>query len=309
MRLPAHLALLSLLAATTARAQDPCVKVLGSPIEYFAKKRHYQSGSSMTSYEIGRLVPGEDAHTNAILEEIRALGGEVTVLRIELKRADEATLKVAQAVDATGAFTVEDDRPRLVVGQSITRELLVHEMTHFRDFMKILAEEKAKGLEGEEAIRSAGERMFSAEGMLATERHAVSRQLRERYRLTGFQPDDPGLIERMAYPEVAVMANRFGLIIQGETPWGFDYLMDRAIWKALLIRELRYRIARDSNDTAAMARARDISTLYREMVDEWLLPIQTPDTIYAAFVQRLPGRLTRAQTSFGFRATGLPSRR
>ena len=220
-----------------------CAQLLGNPyLRQDYERVNGMSNGELLTVRIGTLQKGDNPFLNDALDLAKAYGVRVVVHHTEAIHRDPFFQRAADRVNMAGSFSTDNEgEPQLAFGSGLDPEFAVHEITHLKDYVAKVKRFEAQGMSRADAKHAARMNEQSLPEHRAWERVAVINQLKYRYRHTGFELWDNNLIERLCYPEVAVLVTR-GLILRGNDD-GLDSreVMDRAIWKALVIQRLRYR--------------------------------------------------------------------
>lgn len=220
-----------------------CIELLDNPILLHEPTRvELQSNRHLLTVRIGTLQKGKNAILNEALDLAAEYGIPVVVQHTEALTDDPFYRGVAEQQNRAGGFsTYVDSEPFLALGSALDPEFAVHEITHLKDYVAKLKRLETQGLSRAQAKRVAAMSEQTLPEHREWERRAVRNQLRYRYRQTGFNLWDGNLIERLIYPEVAVLLTRDLIKLgEGDGLTSRD-MMDGAIWKALVIQRLRFR--------------------------------------------------------------------
>jgi len=220
------------------------LEILGNPVARFADREKVLelSARELFTYSVGNVREGANPILNRALADAQKAGVEVIAIESEALSGDPKMVAFAKRLNGNGALFFDfNGKPVLALGRNIPEELAVHEIRHLNDFLKTTAQWQAEGMTREEALEKYREAMTTNELTYTLERNAIIAQLKHRYRGTGFQLDDPNLIERVIYPETSLLITK-GLMMYGKDgSYRAGDVMDKAVRKALMIQRRRFQ--------------------------------------------------------------------
>lgn len=146
-------------------------------------------------FDIGTLSSTRDRLLSQILSEIRAEQGEIRLMGSIRPDNHQAGAFIPLAASAA-EFSLENWRPIIRIGANTPSDVLIHELTHFRDWKTLLSRELtrahaelSRSSSPEEFLALARNRALrfwdSAEGSAWTERNAIREQLKSLRRSQG----------------------------------------------------------------------------------------------------------------------------
>jgi hypothetical protein len=274
---------------TYASGCGPLLAMLGNPVERFADREKIleMSGRDMFTYSVGNVRTGANPILNQAIADATKAGVEVIAIESESLSADPTMVAFAKRLNGNGAFFIDmNGKPLLALGRDIPEELAVHEIRHLNDFLTTFAKWQAEGMSREDALHRYREEMTTSELTYTLERNAIIAQLKQRHRGTGFQLDDPNLIERVIYPEMSLLITK-GLAMYGQDEkYKAGEVMDKAVWKALMIQRLRFH--RKPSDSL-----KSVRTLYDQMFPPGSLDEGQLQMMQGLFMERLRKQIPR----------------
>lgn len=267
-------------------------KFYTSPDSLFAKDSLPRFTSRGISSEEGVIKPGSNTQLNAIVAEVEANGGQVRSL-------SNVALDMSRTPWRNSYFRTSDDGVPIIAlekGESISTA--VHELEHFRDFVRVRDNFIREGVGPEQARMKAKKFMENRnpEILRQTEQHAVRAELDS----TQSTLLSDHLVERVVYPEKAAIsraisrAEVLGNPLSPKQTVQINGFMDDAIQKALRTREIRREFLSEYLLDPTLSRAQrtaaqrqlqtssDITTLSREM------ELDPHPALLNLFRQRLP---------------------
>ncbi len=219
-----------------------CAGLLGNPFSVYEETEpiHSLSNRSLLTIRVGTLTMGKSPLLNEALTLAAQYGVQVIVVRTEALELTPFYQRAAERMNEAGAFYTPGGDPVLVLGVNLKEEFAVHEITHLKDYIKTVQRFEALGLAREAAMQEADMNRQSLVEHYAWERAAITNQLKNRYKNSGFDLWDANLIERLTYPESSLLISR-NLILRGsDDGMESNQVMDRAIWKAMVVQRLRF---------------------------------------------------------------------
>lgn len=235
-----------------------CSDVLGNPVALFAEVEPLDglSNRSLLVLRLGAPQKGKNALLNGALDLAAEYGVQVYVVRYEALAENEFFKRAAAHLNTAGAFYTPDGDPVLALGTELSEEFAVHEITHLKDYVAAVKKFEGRGMSREAAMHEARMNNQLLGEHYSWEHRAIINQLKHRYRNNGFDLWDHNLIERLVYPEVDLLLSRH-LVLRGEDDGlRADEIMDKAIWKAMIVQRLRYQALLKKGDTAALGQAK-----------------------------------------------------
>lgn len=173
-------------------------------------RRTVEAGTIYVTEETGVYQKVDDPFASKVLDELRAAGGEMRMVRVRKKGESEFLTTHAGA-----AFRIDDDgRPIIDIDltQPSAIAALAHEYQHFSDFLEKKASYMATGVDEKKAAFLAESALNEPEALAATERRALAAEMKAETDTTSpfnrtmfsrpHEPTQPGFVARMCYPEV-----------------------------------------------------------------------------------------------------------
>ncbi len=268
----------------------------------------------------------DDPVLSAILEEIKAAGGELRISRVKVIDGDKVYYKSEQVPYFWVNYSLHNltSYLRPVISIDLSKEdaleALSHEKGHFNFYGRELHKANQAGLEGLEAAKVAAERAHSDEGSLLSEREAVADEMKSQREYRGhlfagsyraLEIWEKGYINRITYPEFWSL-KRWLLIKKGgsKDPMvdemiedRMSQILDRVVEVKTQLKKMKLdpKVSRDRTKLASIK-----STLARSDYELMLFPYGYEDLTKDQTFDEFSRYLEKLRAKKGLNHVGLP---